>query len=79
MDLDDDDYPQRAPLRHRDTRDRDRDIEPPRPVASGRIPSQYWLSSRARLQCPVCSFFTATRIYSRPAFVLRSRKRNPDF
>jgi hypothetical protein len=42
MDLDDDDYRQPPPLRHRDPRDprdpRDRDMEPPRPVASGRIP-----------------------------------------
>ena len=42
MDLDDDDYRQ-APIRHRDAREirdpRDRDMmEPPRPVASGRIP-----------------------------------------
>ncbi|EXJ62781.1 hypothetical protein A1O7_03220 [Cladophialophora yegresii CBS 114405] len=42
MDLDDDDYRQPPPIRHRDPRDprdpRDRDMEPPRPVASGRIP-----------------------------------------
>src|ERR1700761_9426096 len=41
MDLDDDDFRQ-PPIRHRDPRDprdpRDRDMEPPRPVASGRIP-----------------------------------------
>src|ERR1700761_2398306 len=43
MDLDDDDYRQPPPIRHRDLRDprdpRDRDMEPPpRPVATGRIP-----------------------------------------
>ena len=41
MEIDDDDYRQ-PPVRHRDPRDprdpRDLDMEPPRPVASGRIP-----------------------------------------
>ena len=48
MELDDDDYRQPAPIRRRDPRDpydprdvrdpRERDMEPPRPVATGRIP-----------------------------------------
>jgi len=56
MDLDDDDYRQPPPVRHRDPRDprdpRDRDMEPPRPVATGRIPGQLRAIRRSPVTLP---------------------------